>query len=120
MNRKQINNIVNDIRLKIKNEGLTMVVTSLSIKIEEIESKLNDITKKQIELERLLSNYREDLTLTSEYLVDQKIRSAAGKELVKLTTQDVYMLNKHIERLERKIEEMRPKPDNPYPHLFTR
>jgi outer membrane murein-binding lipoprotein Lpp len=118
----RISKLVRNIRDKIKKEGHASTIVGLAVKIDNIAETVKEIQGRQIQLEQILVQNQQDVYQLASELIDKRIRSTEGMNLVKMTTQDVYLLNKHIERLERKIEEMRPKSkptDNPYPHLFN-
>ena len=95
------------LRDRIKFEGFSAVVVGLMNRISRNEQDIKDIGADLGKVFRLLISTQNDVYQRAVDIVRSEIRSEEGLKLVEFKNRDVYAVNKHIERLEREIAEIR-------------
>jgi len=101
--------IIKELRDKIKTEGFSSVVVGLAARIDTLHCRINQIESDMEEIKLLLNQTQSNLSAEADEIVMSKIRSIEGVKLVKFETEDIYAVNRHIERLERSIAEIKSK-----------
>ncbi len=92
---------------RIKEQGMVMVITQLSNRISRNEQDIKDIGSDLGKVFRLLISAQDDIYQRAVDIVRSEIRSEEGLKLIEFKNRDVYAVNKHIERLEREIAEIK-------------